>query len=67
MIKEILWLVFIYPIVKIKLFYLRKKSKKLCQQIRVYFYKQFPPIQGDIGIGYKNGRLYDYLYKENIT
>jgi hypothetical protein len=46
---------------------LKQKNKYLSQQTRLNIYRSYPPIQGDVGIGYKNGRLYDYLNKEYIT
>lgn len=48
-------------------FYFTGKAKKHIQAIRLLLYQQQPPMQGDVGIGYKNGKLYDYLQKKYIN
>lgn len=70
MLKEIkiyLWFIFLYPLLRIKVYYIKKKFKRVCQQQRLDIYRQFPPPQVDTGIGYKNGKIYDYLNKEVIN
>lgn len=64
--KNLLYLIFVYPFKYIYSSYLKRKSKFLVQQIRVNLYKQSPFMQGDVGIGYKEGKLYDFLLKEYI-
>jgi hypothetical protein len=61
--NNILWCIFIYPFICFKIFLLKIKNKRMSQQNRLHIYKQYPPIEGDVGIGYRNGKLYDYIYK----
>jgi len=45
---------------------IRIKTQRLSQQMRLKTYKNFPPIQGDVGIGYKDFGYYDYIHKEYV-
>jgi hypothetical protein len=64
--KQWSWFIFCYPIIHFRLLFLKKKNKKLNQQCRLNLYNSYPPIEGDVGIGYKRGKIYDYIYKEYI-
>lgn len=62
--KIVVWILTPYYWVLSYLAY--KKSKRMIRQMRVNLYKQYPPMQSDVGVGYKNGKLYDYIDKEYI-
>ena len=64
--KALLWLIFIYPFYMVRLAYLEYKTRNLEQKSRVGLYKQNPFMEGSVGIGYKDGKLYDWLQKRYV-
>lgn len=66
-IRDLLWIIFIYPFVYVRNIYYKKyKIPNIQQKMMVTLYEQNPHMEGSVGIGYKDGKLYDYLQKRYV-